>query len=81
MTTVAIIGGGLIGSAAAVWLAADGFDVTLFERDLEGRPASTGNAGASCTTSMSADTRACTRSTLAAASRSPCRVCLTRTTW
>jgi D-amino-acid dehydrogenase len=45
MTTVAIIGGGLIGSAAAVWLAADGFDVTLFERDLEGRPASTGNAG------------------------------------
>jgi D-amino-acid dehydrogenase len=45
MTTVAVIGGGLIGSATAVWLAADGFDVTLFERDPEGRPASTGNAG------------------------------------
>lgn len=48
MTTVAVIGGGLIGSAAAVWLLADGFDVTLFERDPEGRPASTGNAGVIC---------------------------------
>lgn len=45
MTTVAVIGGGLIGSAAAAWLLADGFDVTVFERDPEGRPASTGNAG------------------------------------
>ena len=45
MTTVAVIGGGLVGSAAAVWLLADGFDVTVFERDPEGRPASTGNAG------------------------------------
>ena len=45
MTAVAVVGGGLIGSAVAVWLAADGFDVTLFERDPDGRPASTGNAG------------------------------------
>ncbi|MEJ0097046.1 MAG: FAD-binding oxidoreductase [Bauldia sp.] len=45
MTTVAVIGGGLVGSAAAVWLLADGFDVTVFERDPEARPASTGNAG------------------------------------
>ena len=48
MTTVAVIGGGLIGSAAATWLLADGFDVTLFERDPEGRPASTGGAGLIC---------------------------------
>ena len=45
MTTVAVIGGGLVGSAAAVWLLADGFEVTVFERDPEGPPASTGNAG------------------------------------
>ena len=45
MTSVAVIGGGLIGSAAAAWLLADGFEVTVFERDPDGRPASTGNAG------------------------------------
>ena len=45
MTTVAVIGGGLVGCAAATWLLAEGFDVTVFERDPEGRPASTGNAG------------------------------------
>lgn len=45
MTTVAVIGGGLVGSAIASWLIADGFAVTAFERDPEGRPASTGNAG------------------------------------
>ena len=45
MTSVAVIGGGLIGSAAAVWLLADGFEVTVFERDPDGRPASTGGAG------------------------------------
>lgn len=48
MTTVAVIGGGLIGSAAAVWLLADGYDVTEFERDPEGRPASSGGAGLIC---------------------------------
>ena len=45
MTTVAVIGGGLIGAASAAWLLADGFDVTVFERDPEGRPASAGGAG------------------------------------
>jgi D-amino-acid dehydrogenase len=45
VTTVAVIGGGLVGSAAAAWMLADDFDVTVFERDPEGRPASTGNAG------------------------------------
>ena len=45
MTTVAVVGGGIVGSAAAVWLLAEGFDVTVLERDPEGRPASTGNAG------------------------------------
>ncbi|HEY5080701.1 MAG TPA: FAD-dependent oxidoreductase [Bauldia sp.] len=45
MTTVAVIGGGIVGSAAAVWLLAEGFDVTVFERDPDARPASTGNAG------------------------------------
>jgi D-amino-acid dehydrogenase len=45
MTTVAIVGGGLVGAAAAVWLLAEGYDVTVFERDPDARPASTGNAG------------------------------------
>jgi D-amino-acid dehydrogenase len=48
VTTVAVIGGGLIGSAAAAWLLSDGFDVTVFERDPDGRPASTGGAGLIC---------------------------------
>jgi D-amino-acid dehydrogenase len=42
---VGIVGGGIIGSAAAAWLLADGVDVTVFERDPDARPASTGNAG------------------------------------
>jgi D-amino-acid dehydrogenase len=45
VTTVAVVGGGLVGSAAAVWLLAEGYDVTVFERDPDARPASTGNAG------------------------------------
>jgi D-amino-acid dehydrogenase len=42
---IAVIGGGIIGASAAVWLIAEGHKVTLFERAPEGRPASTGNAG------------------------------------
>jgi D-amino-acid dehydrogenase len=42
---IGIVGGGIIGSAAAVWLLHDGADVTVFERDPDARPASTGNAG------------------------------------
>jgi D-amino-acid dehydrogenase len=45
MTTIAVVGGGLVGSAAAVWMLADDLDVTVFERDPDARPASTGNAG------------------------------------
>ncbi len=45
MTTVGIVGGGIIGSAIGAWLAADGYDVTIFERDPAARPASAGNAG------------------------------------
>ncbi len=44
-TSVAVIGGGVVGSAIAVWLAAEGYAITVFERDPAGRPASTGNAG------------------------------------
>jgi D-amino-acid dehydrogenase len=42
---IGIVGGGIIGSAAAVWLLHEGAEVTVFERDPDARPASTGNAG------------------------------------
>lgn len=45
MATIGIIGGGIIGSAAATWLIGEGHEVTVFERDPGGRPASAGNAG------------------------------------
>ncbi|WP_225767333.1 FAD-binding oxidoreductase [Inquilinus sp. Marseille-Q2685] len=45
MAAIAIIGGGVIGCAAAAWLAADGHEVTVFERRPEDRHASAGNAG------------------------------------
>lgn len=45
MASVAIVGGGIVGCAAAAWLLGDGHAVTVFERDPEARPASTGNAG------------------------------------
>lgn len=45
MSEIGIIGGGLIGSAAAVWLQAEGYTVTLFEADPAARHASSGNAG------------------------------------
>lgn len=45
MADIAIIGGGVIGCATAAWLAADGHEVTVFERRPEDRHASAGNAG------------------------------------
>lgn len=45
MTGIAIIGGGVIGCAAAAWLAADGREVTVYECRPEDRHASAGNAG------------------------------------
>jgi D-amino-acid dehydrogenase len=45
MTETGIIGGGIIGSATAAWLIAEGHKVTLFERTPEEKPASAGNAG------------------------------------
>ncbi len=44
MTSVAVIGGGIVGVAIANWLIADGFEVTVLERDPSGRSASAGNA-------------------------------------
>jgi D-amino-acid dehydrogenase len=45
VATIAVVGGGIIGSAAAAWLTADGHRVTMFERALDARPASSGGAG------------------------------------
>ncbi|MGK9231074.1 FAD-dependent oxidoreductase [Inquilinus limosus] len=45
MAGIAIIGGGVIGCATAAWLAADGHEVTVYERRPEDRHASAGNAG------------------------------------
>jgi glycine/D-amino acid oxidase-like deaminating enzyme len=45
MATIAVIGGGIVGCAAAAWLIAEGHQVTVFERAIDERPASTGNAG------------------------------------
>ena len=45
MARIAVIGGGIVGCAAATWLLAEGHAVTVFERDPDARPASTGNAG------------------------------------
>ncbi len=45
MATVAVVGGGIVGCAAATWLIGEGHKVTVFERAPEARPASTGNAG------------------------------------
>lgn len=45
MARIAVIGGGIVGCATATWLLADGHKVTVFERDPDARPASTGNAG------------------------------------
>ena len=45
MALIGVVGGGVIGSAIAVWLIGDGHEVTLFERAPDERPASAGNAG------------------------------------
>ena len=45
MATIAVIGGGIVGCAAAAWLIADGHAVTLFERARRNDRASAGNAG------------------------------------
>jgi D-amino-acid dehydrogenase len=45
MARIGITGAGIIGCAAAVHLIEHGHDVTIFERDIGGLPASVGNAG------------------------------------
>ena len=45
MAAIGIVGGGIVGSAIAAWLAGDGHDVTVFERAPDERFASSGNAG------------------------------------
>jgi len=44
MADIAIIGGGIIGSASATWLIDEGHDVTVFESEPDGLPTSSGNA-------------------------------------
>jgi D-amino-acid dehydrogenase len=44
MLKVGIVGGGIIGSSIATWLIGDGHEVTVYEREPEGLPASAGNA-------------------------------------
>lgn len=50
MTTVAVIGAGIVGVATALWLQRDGFDVVLIDKAGPGEGTSYGNAGvlASC---------------------------------
>ncbi|MEY9717578.1 D-amino-acid dehydrogenase [Sinorhizobium fredii] len=45
MALIGIVGAGIIGCAAAVHLIAEGHAVTVFEKDVDGLPASVGNAG------------------------------------
>lgn len=45
MARIGIVGAGIIGCAAAVHLIAEGHAVTVFEKDVDGLPASVGNAG------------------------------------
>ena len=44
MTRIAVVGAGIVGASIATWLIANGHDVTVFEREPEGLPASAGNA-------------------------------------
>ncbi|OAP37729.1 amino acid dehydrogenase [Sinorhizobium glycinis] len=45
MARIGIVGAGIIGCASAVHLVAEGHAVTVFEKDVDGLPASVGNAG------------------------------------
>ena len=45
MARIGIAGAGIIGCATAVYLIEQGHDVTVFEKDIGGLPASVGNAG------------------------------------
>jgi D-amino-acid dehydrogenase len=45
MSRIGVVGGGIVGSAIAAWLIAEGHNVALYEREPEGLPASAGNAG------------------------------------
>ncbi len=44
MTRIAVIGAGIIGASIATWLIDSGQEVTVFEREPDGLPASVGNA-------------------------------------
>ena len=44
MTRIAVIGAGIVGASIATWLIDKGHDVTVFEREPHGLPASVGNA-------------------------------------
>ena len=44
MTRIAVIGAGIIGASIATWLIEEGYEVTVFEREPDGLPASVGNA-------------------------------------
>ena len=44
MTRIAVIGAGIIGASIATWLIDKGYEVTVFEREPDGLPASVGNA-------------------------------------
>ncbi|MDR3471049.1 MAG: FAD-binding oxidoreductase [Devosia sp.] len=44
MARIAVIGAGIIGASAAIWLLADGHEVIVFDADPDGLPTSSGNA-------------------------------------
>lgn len=44
MTRIAVIGAGIVGASIATWLIDKGHDITVFEREPDGLPASVGNA-------------------------------------
>jgi D-amino-acid dehydrogenase len=44
MSRIAVVGAGIIGSSVFAWLIGDGHEVTVYEREPHGLPASAGNA-------------------------------------